>query len=69
MNKKPSYRLIKTYPGSEPLGTIFKRYDGWNSYGCETTDGNIQYSTVWTPEYFESGIGEYYEVVGGAKHN
>ncbi len=69
MKTKPKYRLIKEYPGSEPLGTIFKfGYEGWASAGVEHKDENgvtseVRFSTPWTPDYFGKWVGEYYELV------
>ena len=52
------YKLIKEYPDSEKIGTIFE-YDP--SYKLYKTGRKI--NSIWTPSYFENGIGEYFEVL------
>jgi hypothetical protein len=51
-----SFKLIKTYPGSEKLGTVWTWDEDMNLF--KTKDR--RFSTVWTREYFISGIGEYF---------
>ncbi len=59
----PKYKLIKEYPGSEPLGTIFVHHEGHLCYGMEYTPGLYQYNTMWEPEYFANWVGEYYKII------
>jgi hypothetical protein len=53
-----SFKLIKTYPGSEPIGTIWYWDTEWKLF--KTEDG--RFSTIWTRAYFISGLGEYFIV-------
>lgn len=59
----PKYKLIKEYPGSEPVGTIFLLHEGHICYGIEYAPGLHQYNTMWEPEYFELWVGEYFEII------
>ncbi len=57
------YKLIKEYPNSEKLGTIFSfEYSGFSTAGAVTEKG-IQFNTSWTRSYFEKWLGEYFQVV------
>jgi hypothetical protein len=63
---KPIYKLIKEYPGSQPLGTIFKPpQGGWITYSVGEGKYNMR-STEWGHEYFNPWIGVYFEIIGMA---
>jgi len=59
----PKYKLIKEYPGSESVDTIFRLHEGHICYGFEYEPGLYRYNTMWEPEYFESWVGEYFQIV------
>ena len=62
------YQLIKEYPDSEPLKTVFTYYkDGWNCYGAKMDNGKVILNTDWKPEYFEPNVGEYFKLVTKTK--
>ena len=57
MRKAVAYRLIKEYPNSMPIGTIFEFDESWRLYKVGT-----QFNTEWQPSYFIEWIGEYFEI-------
>jgi hypothetical protein len=60
----PIYKLIKEYPGSEPLGTIFSPPQG--GYTTYSVGKYHMRSTKWRHEYFNPWIGVYFEIIGMA---
>jgi hypothetical protein len=55
---KGTYKLIKEYPGSEKLGTIFTFDESWGKYKTKT-----KINGKWDEIYFQNGINVYYEVL------
>ena len=55
---KESYRLIKEYPGSEKLGTIFTFDESWGKYKTKN-----KINGKWDKDYFQNGINVYYEIL------
>lgn len=51
--------LIKEYPGSEKIGTRWYWDPSWGLY--KTADN--RFSTIWTLDYFMSGIGEFFKEI------
>jgi len=62
--KQCKYKLIKKYPGSDPVGTIVTGYgkDGWYSKGTggKTYDWTL---VVYNPEFWEEVVEKDYEIV------
>jgi hypothetical protein len=62
--KQCKYKLIKKYPGSDPVGTIVTGYgkDGWYSKGPggKTYDWTL---VVYNPEYWEEVVEKDYEIL------
>ena len=52
---KETYRLIKEYPGSEKLGTLFTFDESWGKYKTKT-----KINGKWDKNYFQNA---YYEVL------
>jgi hypothetical protein len=60
----PIYKLIKEYPGSKPLGTVFHPpQGGWITYSVGSMH---ERSTEWGHSYFTPWIGIYFEIIGMA---
>lgn len=57
MKDRLKYRLIKEYPDSKKIGSIFEFNDQHGIYQC---DGCFNGS--WNEEYFRKWIGIYYEI-------
>jgi hypothetical protein len=66
--KQCKYKLIKRYPGSDPVGTIVTGYgkDGWYSKGAgdKTYDWTL---VVYNPEFWEEVIEKDYEILSYIK--
>jgi hypothetical protein len=58
MENKPKFKLIKEYPNSKKIGSIFVFNSSWGIYEC-----NGYFSGYWTETYFRKWIGVYYELL------
>ena len=52
-----TFILIKEFPGSDEVGTIYTYDDDWKSY----KNGN-RFNTVWKHDYFMKWAGVYFEL-------
>ena len=58
MKNKQKFRLIKEYPGSKKINSIFIFNEEHGVYEC-----NGYFSGNWTLDYFIRWVGVYYEVL------
>lgn len=58
MKNKKKFRLIKEYPSSKKIGSIFIFNEEYGIYEC-----NGYFSGNWTEDYFIRWIGVYYEIL------
>jgi hypothetical protein len=54
------YILIKEYPNSEKLGTIFELNPSWKDWRVKDDKGSRS-STEWTDSYFKNWVGIYFK--------
>jgi len=52
-----AFRLIKEFPGSDRLGTIYEFDESWQLYRS-----GKRFSTLWKHGYFMEWVGEYFEL-------
>ena len=62
MNSYKRYELIKRYPFSQKLGTIFHFRNEDSSSAIVYTKNGFKFKMEWTIEYFESRLGTYYKI-------
>ena len=57
MKDRIKYRLIKEYPNSRKIGSVFEFNDHYGTYECDDC-----INSSWNEEYFRKWIGIYYEI-------